>query len=132
MAQLQGTIQGVHAGARVALPFMRFTDIAHGEYAVQPYRFPGLTWVDDKIVLQHRDDTRPIQGVLLNQRTYYRGILRVDVADRTIEHGSACDPQPLCSPTPEAIARHVGRVWVTDSPEEGEEVLAGSPEIPRS
>ena len=47
-------------------------------------------------------------------------------------HGSTSDPQSPRSPTPEAVARHVGRAWVTDSPEEREEALAGSPEIPPS
>ena len=66
-----GTIQGVHAGATVALPFLQFMDIAYRTYAVQPFRFPGLMWVDDTIVLLERGDTHPIQGVLLDQRTYY-------------------------------------------------------------
>ena len=89
-------------------------------------------WVDDTIVLLERGDTRPIQGVLLDQRTYYQGILPVDVPDRKIQHGSTSYPQPLRSPTPEAIAWHVGHTWVTDSPEEREEALAGAPEIPPS
>ena len=67
----QGTIQGVHAGATAALPFLRFMDIAYRASAVQPFRFPGLMWVDDTIVLLEQGDTRPIQGVLLDQRTYY-------------------------------------------------------------
>ena len=62
----------------------------------------------------------------------YQGILRVDVPGCKIHHGSTSDPQPLHSPTPEAIARQLGRVWVTDSPEEREEALAGPPEIPPS
>ena len=65
----QGTIQGVHAGATAALPFLRFMDIAYRAYAVQPFRFPGLMWVDNTIVLLERGDARPIQGVLLHQRT---------------------------------------------------------------
>ena len=56
-------------------------NIAYHASAVQPFRFPGLMWVDDTIVLLERGDTRPIQGVLLDQRTYYHGILRVDVLD---------------------------------------------------
>ena len=36
-----------------------------------PFRFPGLMWVDDTIVIVEREDARPIQGVLLDQRTYY-------------------------------------------------------------
>ena len=51
----------------------------------------------------------------------------MDVPNRKIQHGSTSDPLPLRSPTPEAIARHVGRTWVTDSPEEQEEALAGAP-----
>ena len=56
----------------------------------------------------------------------------MDVPDRKIQHGSTSDPQPPRSPTPEAIAWHMGRAWVTDSPEEREEALAGSPKIPPS
>ena len=105
----QGTIQGVHARATAVLLFLRFMDIAYRAYAVQPFRFPGLMWVDDTIVLLERGDTRPIQGILLDQRTYYQGILRVDVPDRNIQHGSTSDPLPLRSSTPEAVARHMGR-----------------------
>ena len=125
----QGTIQGVHAGATAALPLLRFMDIAYRASAVQPFRFPGLMWVDDTIVLLERGDTRPIQGVLVDQRTYYQGIPPVDVPDRKIQHGLTSDPQPLRSPTPVAVAQHVCRAWVTDSPEQQEEALAGAPEI---
>ena len=45
---------------------------------------------------------------------------------------STTDPRSLRSPTLETVARHVGRVWVTDSPDEREEALAGTPEIPPS
>ena len=55
--------------------------------------------------------------------------MRVDVPDRKIQHGSTSDPQPLRSPTPAAVAQHVGRTWVTDSPEQQEEALTGAPEI---
>ena len=51
------------------------------------------------------------------------------VPDCKIQHGSTSDPQLLRSPTPEAVTRHVGRAWVTDSPEEREEALAGAPKI---
>ena len=51
---------------------------------------------------------------------------------RKIELASTTDPQPLRSPTPEALARHVGCAWVTDSLQESEEVLAGAPDIPPS
>ena len=54
----------------------------------------------------------------------------MDVPDRKIQHGSTSDPQQLRLPTLEAVARHVGRVWLTDSLEEREEALAGAPEIP--
>ena len=74
-------------------------------------------------------DTRLIQGFPLDQWTYYQGILWVDVPDRKIQHGTTSDPQPLRSPTPAAVARHVGHVWTTDSPEQREEALAGAPEI---
>ena len=67
----QGTIPGVHAGATAALPFLRFMDIAYRASAVQPFRFQGLMWVGDKIVLLERGDTRPIPGVLLDRRMYY-------------------------------------------------------------
>ena len=59
-------IQGVHAGATAALPFLRFIDIAYRCFAVEPFPFPGLMWVDDTIVLFERGDSRPIQGVLLD------------------------------------------------------------------
>ena len=124
----QGTIQGVHAGATAALPFLRFMDIAYRAFAVEPFRFPGLMWMDDTIVLLERGDARPIQGALLDQRTYYHGIMRVDVPDHKTQHGSTSHPQPLRSPTPTAVARHVGCAWVTDSPEQREEALAGAPE----
>ena len=52
----QGTIQGVHAGATAALPFLRFMDIAYRTFAVQPFCFLGLMWVDDTIVLLERGD----------------------------------------------------------------------------
>ena len=104
-------------------------DIAYTTHAVEPFRFPGLMWVDDTVVILERGDSRPIQGVLLDQRTYYQGILRVDVPDRKIQHGSTSDPQPLRSPTPEAVARHLGRTWVTDTPNQRQEALAGAPEI---
>ena len=71
----------------------------------------------------------PIKGVLLDQRTYFQGFLQVDVPDRKIQHGSTSDPQPLQLPTPAAVARHVGRTWVTDSPEQREEALAGASEV---
>ena len=96
----QGTIQGVHAGATAALPFLRYMDIAYRSSAVEPFRFPGLMWVDDTIVLLERGDSHPIQGVLLDQRVYYQGILRVDVPDHKIQYGSTSNPRPLRSPTP--------------------------------
>ena len=67
----QGTIQGVHAGATAALPFLRFMGIAYRASPVQPFRFPRLMWVDDTIVILEQGDTHPIQGVMLDQRTYY-------------------------------------------------------------
>ena len=66
----EGTIQGVDAGATAALPFLGFMDIAYRAFAVEPFGFPGLMWVDNTIVLLERSDTRPIQGVLLDKRTY--------------------------------------------------------------
>ena len=104
-------------------------DIVYRASTVQPFRFLGLMWVDDTVVLLERGDTRPIQGVLWDQRTYYQGILHVDVPDRKIQHGLTSDPQPLRSPTPAAVARHVGHTWATDSPEQREEALPGAPEI---
>ena len=88
----EGTIQGVHAGATAALPFLRFIDIAYRAYAVQPFHVPGLIWVDDTTVLLECGDTRPIKGVLLDQRTYYQGILWVDVLDLKFLDGSTSDP----------------------------------------
>ena len=73
----QGTIQGVHAGATAALPFLRFMDIAYRAFAVEPFRLPGLMSVDDTTVLPERGDSCRVQGVLLDQRTYYQGILRM-------------------------------------------------------
>ena len=65
----------------------------------------------------------------MDQRVYYQGILRVDVPDRKIQHGSTSDPRPLRSPTPAAVARHLGRAWVTSTPDQRREALAGAPEI---
>ena len=67
----KGTIQGVHAAATAVLPFLRFMDIAYRAFTVEPFRFPGFMWVDDTIVLLERGDSRPIQGLLPDQRTYY-------------------------------------------------------------
>ena len=53
----------------------------------------------------------------------------MDVPDHKIPHGSTSDPQPLASPTPAAVARHVGHMWVTDILEECEEVLARALEV---
>ena len=53
-----------------ALPLLRFMDIAYGAFAVMPFRSPGLMWVDDTTAIWSAGDTRPIQGVLLDQRTY--------------------------------------------------------------
>ena len=66
-----GTIQVVHASATAALLFLRFRDIGYRASAVQRFRFPGLMWVDDTNVIVERGGPRPIQGVLLVQRTYY-------------------------------------------------------------
>ena len=125
----QGTIQGVHAGAMAALPFLRFMNITYTAFAVDPFCLLGLMWVVDTIVLLERGESRPIEGVLLDQRTYYQGILRVAVPDHKIQHGPTSDPQPLRSPTPAAVARHVGRAWVTNTPGRREEALTGAPEI---
>ena len=125
----QGTIQGVHAGATAALPFLCFMDIAYRTHAVEPFRFPGLMWVDDTIVILERGNSRPMQEFLLDQRTHYQGILRVDVPDRKIQHGSTSEPQPLRSPTRTTVARHLGRTWVTDTPEQRQEAPAGAQEI---
>ena len=48
--------------------------------------------MDDTIVILERGDTHPIKGVLLDQWTYYQGILRVDVPDRKVQHRSTTDP----------------------------------------
>ena len=53
----------------------------------------------------------------------------MDVPDRKIQHGSTSSPQPLRSPTPAAVARHLGRTWVTDTPDQRQEAQAGTPEI---
>ena len=39
-----------------ALPFLRFMDIAYRSSAVEPFRFPGLMWVDGTIVLLERGE----------------------------------------------------------------------------
>ena len=104
-------------------------DIAYRSSAVEPFRFPGLMWVDDPIVLLERGDSRPIQGVVLDQRVYYQGFLGVDVPDRKIQHGSTPDPRPLRSPTPAAVACHLGRTWATSTRDQRREALAEAPEI---
>ena len=53
----------------------------------------------------------------------------MDVPDREIQHGSTSDPQPLRSPMPAAVARHLGRTWVTSTPDQRQEELAEAPEI---
>ena len=58
----QGTIQGVHAGATAALPLRRFMDMAHRSSVVEPFRFPGLMWVDDTIVLLERGELALYKG----------------------------------------------------------------------
>ena len=101
-------------------------DIAYRASAVQPFPLLGLMWVDDTIVILERGDTRHIQGRVLDQRTYYQGGLRVDLPDRkssTVGH-----PTPR-SPTPAAVAQHVGHTCATNSPERREEALAGALEI---
>ena len=125
----QATIHGVHAGATAALPFLRFMDIAYWSSAVEPFRFPGLMWLDNTIVLLERGNYRPIQGVVLDQRVYHQGILRVDVPDRKIQLGSTSHPRPLRSPTPAAVARHLGGTWATSTPDQRREALAEAPEI---
>ena len=55
----QEAIQEVHAGATAALFFLRFMDIAYRTHAVEPFRFPGLMWVDDTIVIMERGNPRP-------------------------------------------------------------------------
>ena len=74
-----------------------------------PFRSPGFRWVDGTTAILERGDTRDIQDILVDQRTYYQGILRVDVPDGKIQHRSTTDGHPLRSPTAEAVARHVGR-----------------------
>ena len=127
LGSLQGTMQAVHAGATAAFSFLRFRDIAYRASVVQPFRYPVLMWVDDTMVLLKRRDTRPIQGVLLDQ-----GILWVNVPDCKIQHGSTSEPQPLRSPTLAAVTRHMDRGWITDSPKQREEALAGAPDIQSS
>ena len=46
-----------------------------------------------------------------------------------IRAGSSSDPQPLRSPTPTGVARHLGRTWVTYTPDQRQEALDGAPEI---
>ena len=84
------TIQGVHAGVTAALWFPRFMDITYRASVVQPFCFPGLMWVDDTIVLLEQGGTRPVQGVVLDQRTYYQGILRRHPAPMFVHSGSLC------------------------------------------
>ena len=73
--------------------------------------------------------TAPHRATPQHTTAHHQGIQRVDVPDRKIQHGSTSDPQPLRSPTLAAVAQHVGRAWVTDSPEQQEEALAGALEI---
>ena len=94
---------------------MCFLDIAYRTHALEPFCLPGLMCVNDTIVILERGDSRPIQGVLLDQRTYYQGILRVDVPDCKIQHGSTSDPQPLLSSKPAAVAHHLGSTWTANT-----------------
>ena len=126
----QGTIKGVHAGATATLPFLSFMDIADRAFAVMPFRFPGLMWVDDTVVISERGDTRPIHGFCWTSGRTTR-VLRVDVPDRKVQYGSTTDPQPLHSPTSEAVAGHVGP-HVGDGQPGGTGGGAGAPELPPS
>ena len=53
----------------------------------------------------------------------------MDVPDQKIRHGLTSESQPLRSPTPAAVAWHVGHTWATHSPERREEAIAEAPEI---
>ena len=88
MAQLpgspQGTIHGIHACATTALPSQALTDMAYDALSVTPFRFPGLTWVHDTIVIIERDDTCSNHQVVLDQEPHYRGALHMNVPDRRV------------------------------------------------
>ena len=56
-------------------------------------------------------------------------MLRVAIPDHKIQHGSTSNPQCLRSPTRTAVAGHLGRPWVTDTPDQRQEALAGAPKI---
>ena len=91
-----------------AVPFVRFMDMAYRSYAARPFRFPGLMWVDDTIVLLEGGDACPIQGFLPDRWTYHQRILRVNILDRKMQHESTSSPPPLCSPTPEVRGPRMG------------------------
>ena len=56
----------------------------------------------------------------------------MDVPNRKVKHGSTSNPQPLRSSTPVAMARHLGRTCVRDTPDLRQKALAGAPEIQSS
>ena len=92
--------------ALVRLCHNTLTHSAHTTHTAQPvYLYP---WVDIPafcllVTAPSAHHTTPHHTTphhTTYQRVYYQGILRVDVPDRKIQHGSTSDPRPPRSPTP--------------------------------
>ena len=56
----QGTIHGLHLGATVSLPFVRYMGLAYGACAVLMMHHPMMMWVDDTITTLGKGEDRPI------------------------------------------------------------------------
>ena len=54
-----------------------------------------IMWVNDTITVLAGGEDRPIQGVLVDQHTYFKGVFSVSAPDKKIHHGSTKDVLPL-------------------------------------
>ena len=76
-----------------------------------------IMWVDDTITILARGKD---QRILVDQRTYFRGVLRVSAPDKKAQHSSMGPRCVLRFPDPAAVDAHVGRSRVTASPQHRE------------
>ena len=66
-----GTIQGVHVGVTTTAPFIKCMDMVYRVYSAACMTHPMMIWVDATITILTRGEDRPIQGVLVDHRTYF-------------------------------------------------------------
>ena len=85
-------------GATAGLPFVKYVGIVYGAYVVPPMAHPMMMWVDGIITVLARGEDRPTQGVLVDQRTYFQGVLQVSVPARKSSTGPLGTPHPCNSP----------------------------------